>query len=124
MPATLSNSAANVISKTPGESIYYGWDFTKRLAESGETISSVTSVTCTAASGTGAVVGDLTIGSAAVNSGGTFPNDAGATVATSKGVQARISGGIDGATYTVRCRVATSAGNTRDLLCTLQVRDS
>jgi hypothetical protein len=124
MPASLSNAAVNVISKTPGESVYYGWDFTRRLAESGETISSVTSITCISASGTGAATGDLTIGSGTVNSAATFENDSGATVALSKGVQARISGGVDGGTYTIRCRVSTSASNTRDLICTLQVRDS
>ena len=59
-----------------------------------------------------------------VNTAATFDNDEGGTVALSNGVQARITGGVDGGDYTIRCRVATSESDTRDLYCTLQVRDS
>jgi hypothetical protein len=113
---------------TPTESIIFGFDFTKLLPGS-ETLSSVTHVQCIDAEQTitgGATVAttDLTIGSPGINTSATFDNDEGGTVATSEGVQVRISTGIDGGDYTLRCRVVTSLSNTRELLGILQVRNS
>lgn len=128
MAASLSIAAMRIKVKGTGESILFGWDFTKLLV-SGETLSSVTSITCTAASQSitdGATVAttDLTLAAGSVNSSATFANDEGGTVAISSGVQGRISGGVHGGDYTIRCRVATSASNTRDIYGTLQARDS
>ena len=128
MAASLSIAATRIKVKGTGESILFGWDFTKLLV-SGETISSVTSITCTAASqsitgGATVAITDVTLAAGAVNSGATFANDEGGTVALSMGVQGRITVGIHGGDYTIRCRVATSASNTRDIYGTLQVRDS
>ena len=128
MPS-LSAAASKPKMKTPGESILFGFDFTRLLVGT-EVISSATSVTCIAAEQTitdGAAVAtsDLSGGtiSGAKNSS-TFDNDEGGTVAVNCGVQARITGGVDGGDYTIRCRVATDASNTRDIIGTLQVRDS
>lgn len=116
--------------KTPGESILYGWDFTYLLVGS-EVLSSVTGVTCTDAEqeiygGSSVAVNDITGGSitGAVNSAATFPNDQGGTVAINKGVQSRLTGGVHGGKYTIRCRVATDASNTRDLIGILRVRNT
>ena len=127
MAASLSVAASRPKVKSTGESILFGWDFTKLLVAA-ETISSVTSITCTAASQSitgGATVAttDLTIGTGTVNTA-TFLNDEAGTVAISAGVQGRLSVGIHGGDYTLRCRVATSLSNTRDIYATLQVRDS
>lgn len=122
MTVSLSVAASRTKVKSSGESILFGFDFGP-LLRSGETISSVTSVTCTAASGTGTATSDLTIGTGTVNDA-TFENDEGGTVAISEGVKARISGGVNGGDYTIRCRVATSQSDTRDIIGTLQVRDS
>ena len=82
--------------KRPGESILFTFDFTA-LLNSGETISSVSSVTQINPNSPDAA--DLTLGS---------PTDNDAAYA-----QCRISGGTDGYTYPVICTVTTSASNTR-----------
>lgn len=128
MSVSLSCMASKPKVKTPNESIVYGFDFTKLLI-SGETISSVTHVQCIDADQTitgGATVAttDPTIGTPGVNTSATFDNDEGGTVAVNKGVQVRISTGVDGGDYTLRCRVATSNSNTREILAVLQVRNS
>lgn len=127
MAASLSVAASRPKVKSTGESILFGWDFTKLLVAA-ETISSVTSITCTAASQSitsGATVAttDLTIGTGTVNAA-TFLNDEAGEVGISRGVQGRLSVGIHGGDYTLRCRVATSLSNTRDIYASLQVRDS
>lgn len=122
MPANLSVAASKPKVKSSGESILFGFDFTK-LLRSGETLSGTPDVTCTAAAGSGTATGDLTITSVLVNVSA-FDNDEGGSVSAGKGVQARIAGGVTGGDYTVRCRAATTQGDTRDLICTLQVRNS
>jgi hypothetical protein len=121
MPASLTVAASKPKVKSSGESILYGFDFTKIL-RAGETLSGTPAVTCTAAAGSGAATGDLTIGGELVNVSA-FDNDEGGVVAAGKGVQARIADGVAGGDYTLLCRAATSQGDTRDLVCTLQVRD-
>ena len=127
--SSLSAAASKPKMKTPGESILFGFDFTKLLVGA-EVISSVTSVTCIAATQT--ITGGSTVATTDLSAGtisgsknaATFPNDEGGTVEINEGAQARITGGVDGGNYTIRCRVATDASNTRDIIATLQVRDS
>jgi hypothetical protein len=114
MPASLSIAASRPKVKGSGESILFGFDFTKLLV-AGETLAGTPSVT-------GSPSG-LTIASAALNAAA-FDNDEGGTVAINKGVQVRIGAGTDAADYTLTCTAATSAGNTRIIKGTLQVRDS
>ena len=94
---------AETLTKTSGESIAYAFDFTKAGWTSGETISSVTSVTAT---GDGTA---LTIGSPTHDSNRT--------------VTVRISAGQSGYSYRVKCTVATSLSNTRIGLGNLDVND-
>lgn len=86
--------------KQPAESRLFSMDFSALLA-SGETISSVSSVT-------------------ALPSGLTLVNPA---VAAGTRAQQRISGGTDKVAYKVTIRVVTSAGNTLEGEGILQVRD-
>lgn len=102
-----------VLTKQPAESLLYGVSFAP-LLDSGETISSVTSVT--------EATGDLTIASEAVNAA-TFTDIDGNTVAIGEGVQFRVSGGTDGEQYRLEIIVATSSSNTREVDCLLNVRD-
>ena len=113
---SLSVAASRPKVKHSGESILFGFDFTALLAV-GETITGAVTVTDGA--------GVLTISSVAANAA-TFINDEGGTVAINCGIQARISGasGVDGTDYTLTATGVTSAGNTRKLVCTLQVRNS
>lgn len=99
--------------KTSRESILFGHDFTK-LLQSGETFASC-SVSVTASG--------LTFGSPIVNTS-TFVNDDGAIVAIGQGIQCRISGGADATDYTYTIQGVTSLSNTREMVCTIQVRDS
>jgi hypothetical protein len=115
MPESLSVAASRAKVKHSAESILFGIDFTKLLV-SGETLSGTPTV---AGSPSG-----LTIGSPAINASAPFENDEGGTVAAGKGVQVRLSGGASGTDYTLTVTSATSAGNTRVGVCTLQVRDA
>ena len=122
MATSLSIAASRVKVKGSGESIKFGWDFTK-LLRTGESLNGTPTVVCTAFSGTGGATADLTIASVAVNTAA-FDNDEGGSVAIGDGIQARITGGVAGVDYTLRCRAPTDESDTRDLYCTLQVRDS
>jgi hypothetical protein len=114
MPASLSIAASRPKVKGSQESILFGFDFSKLLV-TGETLTGVAGVS-------GSPAG-LTIAAGSVNSA-VFDNDEGGTVSIGKGVHVRISSGLDGTDYIVTCTVATSAGNTRIIKGTLQVRDS
>lgn len=122
MPTSLSVAASKPKVKHSEESIKFGFDFTK-LLRTGEALTGTPTVTCTAVTGSGGTVNDLTIASIAVNAAA-FDNDEGGSVAIGDGVQARISGGVDGCDYTLECKPATDQSDTRVLICTLQVRDS
>jgi len=99
--------------KTPAESILFGFDFTK-LLNADEILSSSPTVVDAASV--------LTIASVAINTS-TFKTDEGKTVLISKGVQARISGGVDGATYTLTAQATTNQSNVRELVCSLKLDD-
>ena len=95
----------NPFTKTANESTIFDFDFKnfREVTTNGETLSGpVVSYTAIVGSGT------LTIGTPAVS--------------TSK-VTVRISGGTTGDTYTIRCRVTTSAGNTLEGVCNMNVKD-
>ena len=111
--ASQSIAATRVLVKGSGESILYGFDFGPLLA-SGETLSSVSI----------AAVSGLTIGSATVQTSSFTDEFDGSTIAANEGCKARISGGTALSDYTIVLTAATSASNTRVLVCTLQVRDS
>lgn len=86
--------------KTPEESDLYGFDWTDLLAD-GETLSGtpvVTEITTT----------DLTFGSPSING---------------SVVEVRISGGTAGVSYCLKCKVTTSANNTKVGLAYLYVAD-
>jgi hypothetical protein len=113
MSASLSTSASAPRVKHSTESLLFGVDFTKLLA-AGETLTGTPSVTAPAG---------ITISSPAVNSQA-FTNDDGATVAVAAGVQFRATGGLSPTDYVLTVTCGTSAGNTRTVVCTLQVRDA
>ena len=113
MSASLSTSASAPRVKHSTESLLFGVDFTKLLA-GGETLSGTPSVPSPAG---------ITISGPAVNTQA-FTNDDGATVAVGAGVQFRASGGVSPTDYVLTVTCGTSAGNTRTVVCTLQVRDS
>ena len=113
MPS-LSTSASAPKVKHSSESLLFGVDFTKLMA-AGETLTGAPSVSV-------APTGP-TVSGAAVNSQ-SFTNDDGGTVAAGAGVQFRASGGVSPTDYTLTVTCGTSAGNTRTVVCTLQVRDS
>lgn len=81
---------STVLIKQPGETLPYAIDFTN-LIPTGDSLSSVTSVTATPSGS-----GDLTLGSASIS--GTQ-------------VQFRIGGGIEGKMYRVEAIVVTAVGN-------------
>jgi len=112
MSASLSTSASLPKAKHSTESLLFGVDFTKLLA-AGETLTGTPSV---GASG-------IAVSGAAINAQA-FANDDGATVAVGAGVQFRAGGGTSPTDYILTVTCGTSAGNTRTVVCTLQVRDS
>jgi len=88
----------DIFHKDTGEGTSYTFDFTDELA-SGETISSVTSITQSEPAGAlddWQTSTDLTIGSSSVS---------GANVSV------RVSGGVAGKIYKLECLVLTSLGN-------------
>ena len=109
----MSVTASDNVIKQPSESILYTFNFTALLS-SGETLSSVTSLTEDGTS-------DLTIGTATVNTAAVTVD--GTTIAIGMAVQARISGGTDGEAYRLECICTTSDSNTRELDGILKVRD-
>ena len=111
---SLSTSASAPKVKHSSESLLFGVDFTKLLA-AGETLTGTPSVALTPAG--------PTISGPAVNLQ-SFTNDDGATVAAGAGVQFRAAGGTSPTDYTLTVTCATTAGNTRTVVCTLQVRDN
>jgi len=112
MSASLSTAAAFPKVKHSTESILFGVDFTKLLA-AGEALTGTPWVS----GGMG-----LTLGGPIVNVA-EFVNDDGATVAVGAGVQIRISGGVSPTDYTLTVGCTTNQGNTRAVVCMLQVRD-
>ena len=95
----------DVLKKATYESEPFNFDFTAEL--SGATITTVVSVL---AFSQNRVAGsdELTIGA--------ISND-------NQEVQAKIAGGTNGEDYKVRCRITDSAGNNRELVGLLQIRD-
>jgi len=114
MTASLSTSAALPKVKHSSESLLFGVDFTKLLV-AGETLIGTPSVTAAPAG--------LTISAQAVNSQA-FTNDDGVAVAIGAGAQFRAAAGVSPTDYALTVTCGTSAGNTRTVVCTLQVRDS
>jgi hypothetical protein len=114
MSGSLSTSAARPKVKHSTENILFGVDFSK-LLQAGETLTGTPSVSQPS--------GLSVSGSPLVNTA-PFTNDDGATVAIGNGVQVRISGGTSPTDYVLTCTCGTSAGNTRTVVCTLQVRDT
>jgi hypothetical protein len=114
MPAiNLTTKAKDPKCKHPSESILFGVDFTALLAV-GETLTGTPSVTGQVnVSPTGPIVNTST-----------FLNDAGATVAIGAGVQVRVAGGTDSIDEFLIVSCGTSAGNTRVVLCPLEIRAS
>lgn len=110
-----STGATKTLVKTSGESVLFGFDFGPLLND-GETLSGI-EVSASSPSG-------ITIGTPSVKATSWTDKYTGETIAANKGGQSRISGGTDGVDYTFTATVTTSDGNTRELPCTLQVRDS
>jgi hypothetical protein len=115
--------------KHSSESILFGIDFSK-LLQSGETLSGAPSVALTSyvnppggVPATGNTNPALVIGAPLVNTAA-FVNDDGGTVAIGAGVQARLAGGVSPTDYVLTVSCPTTAGNTRAVVCTLQVRDA
>ncbi len=113
MTASLSTSASTPKVKHSSESLLFGVDFTKLLT-AGETLLGTPSVTPAAG---------ITVSSVAVNTQ-SFTNDDGGPVGIGAAVQFRAAGGISPSDYVLTVTSGTSTGNTRTIVCTLQVRDS
>jgi hypothetical protein len=111
---SLSTSASSPKVKHSSESLLFGVDFTKLLA-AGEVLNGTPGISVTPSG--------PTVSGAAVNSQ-PFTNDDGATVAAGAGVQFRAAGGVSPTDYTLTVTCGTTAGNTRTVVCTLQVRDN
>ncbi len=116
MPPSLSTSAARPKVKHSTESILFAVDFTK-LLPAGEMLAGTPTVTMTSPES------GLTLGSPIVNTAA-FANDDGGTVAIGAGVQFRAAGGVSPTDYVLTVSCGTNLGNTRVIVCTLQVRDS
>ncbi len=119
----LSTAASKPKVKTTGESILFGFDFTPLLTGS-ETLTGTPTVTCTATSETGGATTDLTVSGSPIVNIATFTNDEGGTVAIGAGIQCRISAGHATYDYTIKVSCGTSLANTREMYCTLQVRNT
>ena len=65
----------------------------------------------------------LVLGSPIVNTG-SFVNDDGAAVVIGAGVQFRAAGGVSLTDYVLTVNCGTTLGNTRAVVCMLQVRDT
>ena len=113
--ASLSVAAVKVLVKASTESILFGFDFGP-LLNTGETLTGTPTVT-------GSPSG-LTIGTPTVKATSWVDYLTGETIAANEGAQCRISGGTAGSDYTLTATATTSDGNTRVIVCTLQVRDS
>ncbi len=129
MPASLSTSANAPKVKHSAESVLFAVDFTKLLI-AGETLTGTPTVTLTSYASppgstpvtTGNTSPALTIGSPTVNVAPFF-NDASVQVAIGAGVLIRISVGLSPTDYVLTVTCATTAGNTRTIVCLLQSRD-
>ena len=113
MSFSLSTSASAPRVKHSTESLLFGVDFTKLMA-AGETLTGTPSVAAPAG---------IAISGPSINAQA-FTNDDGATVGSGAGVQFRAAGGVSPTDYLLTVTCATTAGNTRTVVCTLQVRDT
>ncbi len=91
--------AGEILTKSPGESRRYDFDFDPKLFPA-DTVDAVTSVI--------GVPAGLTIG--------------GASIASPK-IQSRISSGVDGTLYVITAIVTTAGGDTLELVARLRVED-
>lgn len=110
-------TASERLVKAVAEAITKTFDFTRWLADTGETITGTPTITQTN-NVTGATA--LTIGTVTANTGEITVD--GATIAVGNAIQALISVGQDGVHYTLTATVATS-GQTFTLKCDLFVTD-
>src|SRR5438034_575815 len=115
MTLSLSTSAARPKVKHSSESILFAVDFSK-LLQPGESLVGNPTVVMTSP-GSGLVLGTPLVNAAA------FSNDDGGTVAIGAGVQFRAAGGASPTDYLLTATCATNQGNTRTVVCLLQVRD-
>jgi hypothetical protein len=107
----MSDITAQTLTKAPEEDIPYGMDFRPLLTVSGEVLTGVISVTCTAADGAGGATSDLVLGSPTYSDG-------------TNTVTVRISGGVPGVTYRLKFLVSTSVAVERREDGLLNVVDS
>ena len=115
MLSSLTTSAARPKVKHSIESILFAVDFTM-LLQAGESLNGTPTVVMTSPTS------GLVLGSPIVNAGA-FANDDGGTVAIGAGVQFRAAGGVSPTDYLLTVTCGTNQGNTRTVVCTLQVRD-
>jgi hypothetical protein len=98
----MSNETSDPLSKHASAERTYGFDFSPQL-KTGETLTGTPTITATPAD-------ELTIASVQVNSSHFDDPDGNTSIAASKGVTAKISGGESGTVYTlvVTATIATS----------------
>lgn len=118
-----SAAAKNPEPKHSSESILYGVNFTPILTATGETLTGTPTATLQSLSPPANTTPALTLGSPAVNAA-TFVDDDGNTVAIGMGVLVRIAAGVSPTDYAIVITCATTAGNTRSVVCTVRVRDN
>lgn len=124
----MTTEATSHKQKTPGESILFGFAMDE-LLNAGETFTGhVPTVTCIAVdtqsnAATAGAITDITVSPTPLVNTATFPDDEGNTVEIGGGVQCRIAAGLLHVWYKLLVSCATTAGNTREMYCWLEVED-
>ena len=123
----MSATAPEVLTKQPGESLVYCFDFTAKLDKdsSGALAETLTGTPTVTSATSGLTIGDPEVNTVAivrqkVDASLTPYNE---EIPIGAAVQVRISGGTDGTMYHLECSCATTLSNTRELDGDLQVVD-
>jgi len=122
----MSNTAQQLPTKTSGETRIVSFDFGDSTGAAsgkldvGETLTGTPTVT--QASKTPSTATDLTIGAPAVNVAACLVN--GRSCAIGEVVQVTVSGGDNGATYSLKFHCGTNLNETLECFGTLKVEDS
>ena len=118
-----SAAAKNPEPKHSSESILYGVNFMPILTATGETLTGTPTATLQTITPPANTSPALTIAAPQIHVA-TCVDDDGNTVAVGMGVQVRVAAGVSPTDYQIAVTCATTAGNTRTVVCTVRVRDT